>query len=133
MIAENVRVSEKAKSQLISIKRKTGIPNWNVICRWAIVKSLVEPTPAPHENITTDSSVEMSWKVFSGEYSDLIEGLIRSRMISEALDVNDKKIVQEYLKIHLHRGISYLSKVKDISELIYMALDYDEKNIKVDA
>lgn len=118
MIVETVRVSEKAKSQLISIKRKTGIPNWNVICRWAIVKSLVEPTPAPHENITTDSSVEMSWKVFSGEFGELIEGLLKYRMITESLDISDKKLVQEYFKIHLHRGISYISTKKSLIELL---------------
>lgn len=39
---ETVRVSEKAKVQLITLKRRTGIQNWNVLCRWALCSSLAE-------------------------------------------------------------------------------------------
>jgi DNA sulfur modification protein DndE len=118
MIVETVKVSEKAKSQLISIKRKTGIQNWNTICRWAIVKSLTDKSPAPFENIVTDSSVEMTWKVFSGEYGELIEGLIKLRMLDELLDITDKKILNDYFKIHLHRGISYISTTNSLIDLL---------------
>ncbi|WP_435947067.1 DndE family protein [Dryocola sp. BD586] len=34
MSIDNVRLSEKAKQQLITLKRRTGIENWNVLCRW---------------------------------------------------------------------------------------------------
>jgi DNA sulfur modification protein DndE len=34
---ENVRISEKAKNQLITLKRRTGIQNWNTLCRWGLV------------------------------------------------------------------------------------------------
>ena len=37
---EQVRVSERARVQLINIKRRTGVQNWNIICRWALAISL---------------------------------------------------------------------------------------------
>ena len=39
---ETVRISEKGKTQLITLKRRTGIQNWNVLCRWAFCISLKE-------------------------------------------------------------------------------------------
>ena len=47
---ETVRTSEKGKTQLITLKRRTGIQNWNVLCRWAFCISLKDPPPEsmPH-------------------------------------------------------------------------------------
>ncbi|EAX0453961.1 DUF1832 domain-containing protein, partial [Salmonella enterica] len=57
MSIEHVRLSEKAKQQLITLKRRTGIDNWNVLCRWAFCLSLAEKAVPPHEDIITDSSI----------------------------------------------------------------------------
>ena len=32
-IVDVVRVDERAKNQLTTLKRRTGIKNWNVLCR----------------------------------------------------------------------------------------------------
>ena len=32
-ILDNIRLSQKAKDQLIRLKRHTGIEHWNVLCR----------------------------------------------------------------------------------------------------
>ena len=63
---ENVRVSEKGKIQLITLKKRTGIQNWNILCRWALCMSLNEKSEPPGEDIPSDSSIEMTWKTFSG-------------------------------------------------------------------
>lgn len=115
---ENIRISEKAKQQLINIKRRTGIENWNVLCRWALMLSLAEKSIPPHEDIKTDSSVEMSWKVFSGEHSDLLRVLFKQRLFNDQLIISDENI-NYYFKLHLHRGVSYLvNKVKSIDSLV---------------
>lgn len=105
---DNIRLSEKAKQQLIIIKRKTGIENWNILCRWALCLSLAEESPPPFEDIQTDSSVEMTWKVFSGELSKIIMSLLIIRMKYDNIEGNQKNIENTF-KLHLHRGISYLS------------------------
>jgi Domain of unknown function (DUF1832). len=35
-----VRVNEDCKERLITLKRYTGIQNWNVLCRWAFCISI---------------------------------------------------------------------------------------------
>lgn len=105
---DNVRVSEKAKLQLITIKKRTGIKNWNVICRWAFLLSLKDSSvPAP-ENIIADSNVEMTWKTFSGNHDALFQSLLLYRLQKNNIDINHENI-SKYFKIYLHRGISFLT------------------------
>lgn len=121
MIIEYVRLSEKAKQQLITLKRRTGIDNWNVLCRWAFCLSLKEDSLPPHEDIITDSSIEMSWKVFSGDYSDLYENLLKMRIYKDYGDVDNKQL-NYFFRLHLHRGISYLlNQVNSLDDLIKIA------------
>ncbi|MFQ1658140.1 DNA sulfur modification protein DndE [Aeromonas veronii] len=119
---DNIRLSEKAKQQLIVIKRKTGIENWNVLCRWALCLSLAESSVPPFEDIQTDSSVEMTWKVFSGEQSELLSTLFRERFHDESQFYINISI-NEHFKLHLHRGISFLnSNIDNINSIIKKAL-----------
>ncbi|MFM4676947.1 DNA sulfur modification protein DndE [Aeromonas media] len=115
---DNIRLSEKAKQQLIVIKRKTGIENWNVLCRWGLCLSLAEESIPPFEDIQTDSSVEMNWKTFSGEINQELKTLILMRFNSEK-DKSQNIGIHDFIKLHIHRGISYLfNKVnKNISDL----------------
>ena len=47
MALEHIRLSQTARDQLITLKRRTGIAHWNVLCRWAFCRSLAEPAPPP--------------------------------------------------------------------------------------
>jgi DNA sulfur modification protein DndE len=105
---ETVKVSEKAKVQLITLKRRTGIQNWNVLCRWAFCISLAEISAPPNEDVVTDSSVEMTWKTFTGGREDLYTGLLLLRAKKDGVPLDEAKI-NNYFKLHLHRGISYLN------------------------
>lgn len=125
MIIKQIKLSQKDKERLIRLKSKTGIANWNVLCRWALCFSLSEPTiPAP-EGISTDSNLEMSWMVFGGEYQEIYEALIKQRCIQDGLGT-DKETLQQQFKLHLHRGISYLSAtnyIRSLDELIFRAAE----------
>ncbi|MFQ2123072.1 DNA sulfur modification protein DndE [Aeromonas jandaei] len=114
---DNIRLSEKAKQQLIVIKRKTGIENWNVLCRWALCLSLAEESIPPFEDIQTDSSVEMTWKVFSGEWNTIIKSLFIYRVQNDNIQISQ---AENYFKIHLHRGISYLTQKISENNLDYL-------------
>ena len=105
---DNVKVSEKAKLQLITIKKRTRIKNWNVICRWAFLLSLKDSSvPAP-ENIFTDSNVEMTWKTFAGNHDSLFRSLLLYRLQKDMIEITQENI-SKYFKIYLHRGISFLT------------------------
>ncbi len=51
-----------AKEQLIRLKTRTGIQQWNILCRWALCRSLKELTPPTPIDIPADSNVEMTWQ-----------------------------------------------------------------------
>lgn len=104
---ENVRLSEKAKIQLITLKRRTGIQNWNTLCRWALCISLAEETKPPHEVIPSDSSVEMTWRTFTGGLEDEYLALVLQRALDDNVS-NEKDAINQYFRLHLHRGISYM-------------------------
>lgn len=104
-----IRLSEKQKQQLIILKRKTGIENWNVLCRWALCMSLADPTVPPKEDIPSDSNVEMTWKTFAGEYADVYLTLLKDSYRKFFKSAGETDLLT-FLKIHLNRGINLYSK-----------------------
>ena len=104
---ETVKVSETAKTQLITLKRRTGIQNWNVLCRWALCASLKEKSEPPREDLGPDSSIEMTWKTFTGGREKLYLALLKKRALDNNIPL-DRVDLYHYFRLHLHRGISYL-------------------------
>lgn len=104
-----IRLSEKQKQQLIILKRKTGIENWNVLCRWALCMSLSDPTVPPKEDIPSDSNVEMSWKTFAGEYVDVYLTILKESHRKFTKNAGETDL-STLLKIHINRGINFYSK-----------------------
>jgi DNA sulfur modification protein DndE len=124
MIARQIRLSNQAKEQLVRVKARTGIKNWNVLCRWALCLSLAEGTVPPDFDIPADSNVEMSWEVFGGEYQHIYEALIRQQCLHDGLG-DDPATLNRYFKAHLHRGISYLAStnfLKSTSDMLIQAI-----------
>jgi DNA sulfur modification protein DndE len=120
MIVESVRVSEKAKTQLLTLKRRTGIQNWNVLCRWALLTSLAEHSTPPYEDIQTDSNIDMTWKTFAGTLDEAISAVIRERANRDGINPDQ---LPDYFKLHLHRGIAYLLNVQGDLEAMFALLD----------
>lgn len=124
MIIKQVRLSNQAKEKLSRLKGKTGIKNWNILCRWALCYSLKEGTVPTDVLIASDSNVEMLWYTFAGEYSELYEALVKAWCISKNIS-SDDETVAKYFKLHLERGISYLSGtnfIKSLDDLLDLAL-----------
>lgn len=120
MSIESIHLSEKEKQQLVTLKRRTGLQNWNTICRWALCLSLAEKTEPPPERIPSDSNVDMSWRVFSGSLPGVYTAILRQRARRDLAKYQGANET-EYFRAHLHRGISYLlSKTEhgDISKLL---------------
>ncbi|RMF26145.1 MAG: DNA sulfur modification protein DndE, partial [Cyanobacteria bacterium J083] len=105
---QRIVLSNTAKEQLIKLKRQTKIENWNILCRWAFCKSLAESTSPAVSDIPADSNVEMSWSVFGGEIADLLLIALKQRCQNEGLVMNEETLKQQF-RLHLHRGISYLT------------------------
>lgn len=117
MTIDHVYISEKGKKQLSRLKSKTGIHQWNYLCRWAFCLSIQEKSVPPLEDINTDSNIDMTWQTFAGEYHEVYTALLKTRIRHDGL-ANDDDTLKLYFTIHLHRGISYLAKrVNSISDL----------------
>src|SRR5262249_61192477 len=78
MSIKQFRLSGQAREQLIRLKMRTGITQWNILCRWAFCLSLRQPSPPTPLDVPADSNVEMTWQVFGGEAQELYLALLRS-------------------------------------------------------
>ena len=121
MAIEHIRLSQQAKDQLIKLKRVTGIEHWNELCRWGFCVSLAEQSVPPAMRIPADSNVEMSWRVFGGRYSEIYLALLKERCVRDGLGTSSDVLAQQF-RLHLHRGISYLSGNKNLNGIEDLAL-----------
>lgn len=125
MIIKQIRLSNQSKDKLSRLKGKTGIQNWNILCRWAFCYSLHENTIPTDVPINSDSNVEMSWYTFAGEYSEIYEALIIQWCYEKGIGINEENL-SKYFKLHLERGISYLcgtNFIKNLDDLLKLATE----------
>lgn len=108
MIVKRFKLSQPEKERLIRIKSKTGIQNWNILCRWALCWSLGEESVPGGIDPASDSNVEMDWSTFAGEYAEIYEAIIRQRCRNDGLG-EDEKTLAKYFRLHLNRGINHFS------------------------
>lgn len=125
MITKQIKLSSEAKDKLSRLKGKTGIKNWNTLCRWALCYSLSENTIPTDIVINSDSNVEMSWFTFAGEYSEIYEAIVKAWCINMGLPTDDATLVK-YFKLHLERGIAHLSGtnfIRSLDDLLELFLE----------
>ena len=106
------------------MKGKTGIKNWNILCRWALLYSLAEKTAPTDLPLAADSNLEMSWYTFGGEYYEIYEALIKAWCLRMKLDP-DEETAAKYFRLHLERGIAHLSGtgfIKSMDDLLTLAV-----------
>ncbi len=125
MILKQIKLSNQSKDRLSKLKGKTGIQNWNVLCRWALCVSLSEPSIPPEIETPSDSNVEMTWHVFGGEYQEIYDALMRQRCLDDGLG-DDPETLAKYFRLHLNRGIQYLSGtnvIRSCEDLFKLVID----------
>ena len=128
MSIKQVRLSTQAREQLIRLKTRTGIPHWNVLCRWAFCLSLRQESPPAPLEISADSNVEMTWQVFGGDAHELYLALLKERCDQDGLGTDDDVLARQF-RLHLHRGIAYLAApqtIRSIGDLIGLAIEKSE-------
>jgi DNA sulfur modification protein DndE len=124
MSIKQFRLSAQAREQLIRLKARTGITQWNILCRWAFCLSLRQGTPPTPIEVPADSNVEMTWQVFGGEAQELYLALLKERCVADGLGTSDDILARQF-RLHLHRGISYLATpqaVRSIADLVQLCL-----------
>ena len=117
---ERVRISTTAEEQLVKLKRSTKINQWNILCRWALCRSLAESSVPSPVLIKTDSNVQIAWNVFGGEMADILLIALKQRCHQDGLGTDPDTLKQQFT-LHLHRGIGYLagdSNIEQIEDLV---------------
>jgi DNA sulfur modification protein DndE len=128
MSLKQIRVSAQAREQLIRLKSKTGIQQWNILCRWAFCLSLRQSAPPTPIELPADSNIEMSWQVFGGECQELYLAILKERCELDGLGTSEEVLNRQF-RLHLHRGISYLATpqaIRSIGDLVRMVFE-DER------
>lgn len=106
-IIERVRISAAGKQQLSTLKRRTGIEHYNVICRHALCASLANSTKVPAETLQYSGGLEIDWKTFAGEADTTLTNTLIARAVADHGDASSMT-VRGLLQAHLHRGLAYL-------------------------
>ena len=121
-VIDTIRISQQGKDQLSRLKRKTGIQNWNVLCRWGLVASLKEVDPPTQVVLGSESNVEMSWRTFAGDTGYLYYDLVRLYCELHSLPTDEVSVDSQF-RLHLHRGISYLAALPltNVADLLSFA------------
>ena len=122
---ERVRISKAAEDRLVKLKRNTKIKQWNILCRWALCRSLAEPSVPSPVPIKTDSKVEIAWSVFGGEIADILLIALKQRCDRDGLGVDEQTLKQQFT-LHLHRGIGYLAgdnQIEQIEDLVTLEME----------
>jgi DNA sulfur modification protein DndE len=122
---ETIRLSERVKTQLTTLKRRTGVTHWNVLCRWAFCLSIADERDPPRESVGKFSNVEMTWRTFGGAQADLYAALLavrRSRASGRYTSLSD----HEYFSLHLNRGVArLLNDVSSVRDLVALAMSHE--------
>ncbi|WP_327591329.1 DNA sulfur modification protein DndE (plasmid) [Nonomuraea sp. NBC_00507] len=123
MPVDRLRLNETGRSQLVTLRRRTGLPTWAVICRLALCRSLAEPTIPPQVPLRCDSNVEIDWRTFAGAHGDVLWGMLTLRCHRDGLPLDEEAIATQ-LGLHVHRGLGYLvgdPTLKTIADLAALA------------
>jgi len=111
-----IRLGPFTKTRLVTLKRRTGIDTWNVLCRWAFCLSLADAAPVSEHHDDPGADIEMTWKTFAGEYTEVYEALVLHRAESEEieLNVNSEALL---LRRHIVRGVARLAARRDLGSI----------------
>lgn len=113
---KTVRLTQTAEEQLNKLKRIAKINNWNILCRWALCRSLAEPSIPSPVVLKTDSKIEIAWDTFGGEIANILLIALKQRCYQDGLNL-DRDTLKNQFTLHLHRGISYLAGDESIDSI----------------
>jgi DNA sulfur modification protein DndE len=126
---DTVRLDTETKNQFLTLKRRTGIENWNVLARWAFCVSLSDLSPVRKNPGVGAGAIEMSWRTFTGEADLVYWALLFHRCRRESEEVT-RETLSETLRLHIGRGAARLvsdRKMKSIADFVDIAITAEKK------
>lgn len=103
---QTIRLTKQQVDVLNSLKRKTKINQWNILCRMGFCLSVIDNSaPKNKEMNKSDGNVEIEWGVFAGDMSEIYISLFKKHKIES----NSLESDSDYFKSLLSRGLILLS------------------------
>lgn len=124
---DTIRLDAETKTRLSTLKRRTGIENWNILCRWAFCLSVADASPVRGIREQGVGAVEMTWKTFAGEEEEIYRALLVRRAIADHGQA-DREVLGRTVRQHIARGTARLvgnRGLKSAKSLIDVALTAD--------
>lgn len=109
---DRIRLTAVAKNQLITLKRRTGINHYNVLCRYAFCLSLANDTTPPLESFNFNGGIDIEWRIFTGGNEMLYLNLLMLRCEYDGVDKTEEAIKLK-LYNHIHRGLSFMMSLNE--------------------
>lgn len=73
----------------------------------------------PLVDIAADSNVEMTWRVFGGAEADVYAAILKERCLEDGVGTEPETLALQF-RLHLHRGIGYLSGDPNIRHISHL-------------
>ena len=74
--------------------------------------------------MASDSNIEMSWKVFGGQYADIYSLILKERCVQDGLGTYPETLRQQF-RLHLNRGTAYLAGNRNLRSVIDLVFIFD--------
>lgn len=127
------------KQQLSRLKRRTGIPTYNVLCRWALCHSLSQSNgigaevtiQRQREDVLLDlrsddeKALDIDWRVLGGPFCEVFLAVVKQTLVENQMKI-DENIIFEQVKSHIEAGVRQLvanDDIKNIEGLLTLLLD----------
>lgn len=117
---DTVRLDAETRNHFLTLKRRTGLENWNVLARWAFCTSLQDDTPLRPRQEKGLGAVEMTWSTFAGEADEVYLALLIARCSAENHRLS-RDVVHSTLRGHIARGAARLvgnRRMKSLADFI---------------
>jgi len=119
-VIERIKLTASARTQLSTIKRRTGIEHNNSICRHALCISLANSSIPPDETFSFAGGIEIDWRTLTGGQEALYYNLLVVRLASEGKRITED-VIRQTCVLHIHRGLSYLVSRREEDLLVELA------------
>ena len=116
LLVDVIRLGPATKIRLTTLKRRTGIENWNVLCRWAFCLSIADPEPVTQRYDEHGNSVEMTWKTFAGEQEWLFSALLQQRAEIDQATL-ERGGLSALFRCHIGRGVGRLVSIREADSI----------------
>ena len=126
---DTIRLDELTKKYLTILKRRTGISQWNILSRWAFIISLMSRGKKLNARPSSNSNIEMSWKIFSGRNDKIYSALLAQAYrihFETGFRMSETELLRQLVQNGAALLVSQKDLITDISGLVRLATSNEQ-------